>query len=73
MLSTALHAKNHDRPQRPAEQNGRTVLVPNDILHQLKPAADQRGISVNELVRRLLDTAAFDSLVDAILDEGEIA
>lgn len=54
---------------RPAEQFGRTVLFPIDILERLGPAADARGITVNELARRLVETAVDDGLIDSILDD----
>lgn len=59
------------RATRPAEQLGRTVLFPNDILVRLGPAAHARGITVNELARRLVETAVDDGLIDGILDDGE--
>jgi hypothetical protein len=49
----------------------RTVRVPVDILDRLRIRANARGISVNELVRRLLDSIADDDLADCILDDGE--
>lgn len=58
------------RQPRPAEANGRTVVVPVDVLDALMVHAARRGISVNELVRRIVETAADDDLVDAILDDG---
>jgi len=60
------------RHKRPAEEYGRTVVIPCDILDKLTPHAQRRGISVNELVRRLADVAADDGLVDGILDDLEI-
>lgn len=62
-------AKRTRRHTRPAETNGRTVVVPLDILRRLAEPAQQRRISVNELARRILDAAADDNLADAILDD----
>ena len=57
------------RARRPAEQNGRTVLFPVDILNRLQPHAVARGISPNEVARRLVEACIDDSLVDAVLDD----
>lgn len=61
------------RARRPAETNGRTVVFPTDILDRLRPHAERRGISCNELARRIVDTAIEDGMVDAILDDAETA
>ena len=57
------------RARRPAETQGRTVLFPNDVLDGLTPHADLRRITVNELVRRIVETALDDGMIDAILDD----
>lgn len=57
------------RRKRPAEANGRTVLFPIDTLEKLRAAAEVRGITANELARRLVDTAAEENMIDAILDD----
>jgi len=68
----SLHpAKTKKRKRRPAEQNARTVVIENVVLFRLHPHAKLRGISVNELVRRLVETAVDDNLVDSILDDME--
>lgn len=59
------------RAKRPAEASARTIVVPIDTLERLRPFADFRQISVNALVRRLLDHIADDKLVDPILDDAE--
>ena len=59
------------RRQRPSERNGRTVVFPRDVLDRLKPHADQRGISINELLRRLADEIVDADLVTSILDDQE--
>lgn len=61
------------RHTRPAEQNGRTIVFPVDLLDRLRPHADRRGITVNALARRIIDTVADDDLIDAILDDREVA
>lgn len=58
------------RAKRPAERDGRTVVFPVDILDRLRPHADRRGISCNELARRLVDIAAEEGMIDAILDDA---
>lgn len=69
---TALEASGRrPRAARPAEAQGRTVLFPADILDRLRPDAERRGISVNELARRIVEAVAEDRMVDAVLDDGE--
>lgn len=57
------------RSTRPAEANGRTIVFPADILDRLAPHAEVRGISCNELARRIVDIAAEEGMIDAILDD----
>lgn len=51
----------------------RTVVLPLEVLDRLQPFAARRKISVPELVRRLVETAVDDRMVDAILDDAEDA
>ena len=55
---------------RPAEEMGRTVVVPVDVLDALAPHAARRGLSVNALVRRIVETVADEGIVDAVLDDA---
>lgn len=48
---------------------GRTVVIGNDTLEKLARPAAARSISVNELVRRIVETVAEDDLVDGVLDD----
>jgi hypothetical protein len=50
--------------------NGRTIVVPRDVLDRLQTDAVARGLSVNALVRLLLDHVVDEDLVGAILDDG---
>jgi hypothetical protein len=59
------------RAKRPSEQQGRTVLFPIDTLYRLRAAAAARGITVNELARRIVETAVDEGLIDSILDDDE--
>jgi transcriptional regulator len=69
--TVAALAISHERgrARRPAEAHGHTVLIPDDILNGLRPHAEVRGISVNELARRIIDTVVDERLVDAVLDD----
>ena len=58
------------RPRRPAEQHGRTVLFPADVLDRLRPHAVEREITPNELARRIVETVLDEGLVAAVLDDG---
>jgi len=57
------------RALRPAEQMGRTVLFPADILDALGPYAAKRGMHPNSLARMIVSTAVEEMLVDSILDD----
>jgi hypothetical protein len=61
------------RRPRPAERAARTVVVPVDILDRLAPHAVQRRLTVNALVRDLLDEIAERGLVATVLDDGDPA
>ena len=68
---TALeHSGARARRLRPAEAMGRTVVVPIDVLDALRPQAERRGLSVNALVRLIVETVADEAMVDAVLDDG---
>lgn len=69
---TALErsAERPKRRQRPAEESGRTVVFPIDVLDGLKPHAERRGIHVNRLARLIVEHVVDDGIVDAVLDDG---
>lgn len=58
------------RPARPAEINGRTILFPRDILDRLGPHAAKRCIHPNSLARMIVEIAVDEGLIDSILDDG---
>lgn len=70
-MSITLHSPRQKRPTRPIEVERRTVPIAKCVLGDLQEAADQRDISVPELVRRLIGTIAEDNMVDAVLDDQE--
>lgn len=47
----------------------RTIIFSPDVLRRLRPAAAQRDVTVNELVRRIVDAVVDDGLVEAVLDD----
>jgi hypothetical protein len=57
------------RVPRPAEQMGRTILFPRDILDSLGPAAARRGIHPNSLARLIVETVLEEGLIDSVLDD----
>ena len=59
------------RAPRPAEQLGRTILFPIDILNSLGPAAARRGIHPNSLARLIVATVVDEGLIDSVLDDLE--
>jgi len=63
-------------PGRAATVNGRAnraLVISADIARDLEPFADRRGVTVQEIVRRLVTAVVEDGIVDAILDDGEQA
>lgn len=58
------------REESCAVRRGRPVPVPVDVLEALQPAARDRGISVPELVQRLLETIGAEKMTDAVLDDA---
>lgn len=61
------------RKPRPAEELGRTVLFPIDVLDALSPHAARRGMHVNQLARRIVEQVIDDDIVDAVMDDDEAA
>ena len=59
------------RAPRPSEQMGRTIVFTVDILDALRPHAAKRGVHVNSLARRIVETVVDENMVDAVLDDGE--
>lgn len=64
-MSTPLFAK------AKSHVDARTVVFPIETLRQLVPFAARRKITVNELIRRMIDAALDDQLIDALLDDDE--
>lgn len=58
------------RPARPAEINGRTILFPRDILDRLGPHAAKRCIHPNSLARLIVEVVVEEGLIDSVLDDG---
>jgi len=48
---------------------GRTIVFPVDILDALRPHAAKRGMHVNSLARRIVETVVDEKMVDALLDD----
>ncbi len=57
-------------PRGLTTEGGQAVVVSLDALRALRPHAAKRNLSVNALVRRLIDTVADEGMVDAVLDDG---
>ncbi len=53
-----------------ATSGQRTVLIETHLLDELGRAGAKRGISANEMVRRLVETCVDDGLIDAVLDDS---
>jgi transcriptional regulator len=66
----ALASSATRRAPRPSERDGRTVVIARETMFRLAPHAQARDISANELVRRLVETALDDGMIDAVLDDG---
>ena len=59
------------RAARPAEQHGRTILFPRDLLARLGPHAARRNIHPNSLARLIVETVVDEGLVDSVMDDLE--
>jgi hypothetical protein len=71
---TALEAsagRPRGRTPRPAEELGRTVLFPIDVLDALGPHAAARGMHPNSLARLIVTTVVDENMVDAVLDDAD--
>lgn len=71
VLALELSAGRPKRHPRPAEQLGRTILFPRDILDSLGPHAARRGIHPNSLARLIVATVVDEGLIDSVLDDME--
>lgn len=60
---------NRSRETRGEGVRTRPMPVPLDVIEGLQPAARERGISVPELIQRLLETISADGMVAAVLDD----
>lgn len=71
LISSVYSFGASDRHAGPAERRRmRPVPVPVDVLEALQPAARERGLSVTELVQRLLETIGAEKMVAAVLDDA---
>jgi hypothetical protein len=65
------HSSGRKRLPRPAEQMGRTIVFPVDVLSGLQPHAARRGIHVNSLARLIVTTVLDENLVDSVMDDAD--
>jgi hypothetical protein len=59
------------RASAAGEVVGRAALLPSVLLDRLGPHAARRGITVLELLRRILKAVIDGKLVDAVLDDAD--
>lgn len=64
-------ARSKARAKLPSEQQGRAVVFPVDVLSSLRRPALLRGVTPNELARRIVEAVVDDGLIDAVLDDRE--
>ena len=48
---------------------GAAIYIPSEALKALRPHAERRNLSVNALVRRIVETVADEGMIDAVLDD----
>lgn len=73
-IITALEhsgARSKRRAFRPEAEQTRAVLFPPVVLDRLGPHAARRGVAVQSLARRIVETALTEGLIDALLDDAE--
>jgi len=51
------------------EGNNRQIAIGKDVLEHLRPHAQRRNVTPNELARRLLAQIVDDNMIDAVLDD----
>lgn len=51
------------------QMGNRTILFSAEVLGRLAVHASRRGITTNELARRIVETALDDDMIDAVLDD----
>lgn len=61
-------ARNY-RTARQAGSHSQQIVISLNTIAALVPAAEQRGISINKLVRTIMSVVARENLVDAVLDD----
>lgn len=71
VLALEHSAGRKTRAPRPAEQLGRTIVFPVDVLDALAPHAAKRGVHVNSLARLIVTTVVDEDLVDSVLDDSD--
>lgn len=65
----ASAARSKKRALRPAEEQGRTIVFPVDLLNELRRPAERRRIHPNRLVRLIVEAVVDGNLIDAVLDD----
>lgn len=68
--ASAARAKRPGHSSLSVPSMGRSVLVPFQDYAALRPAAARRAITVDQLIRDIIETVARDNMVDAVLDDG---
>lgn len=59
-----------DRCRQLVADGNRTVLFSGELIEDLRPHAAKRGLTVNRLVRLIVETAVDHDLITALLDDG---
>lgn len=68
--ASAARAKRPSRQPITVPSLGRSVLVPFQDYSALRPHAARRSITVDQLIRDIIEMVARDEMVDAVLDDG---
>ena len=61
------------RLPQPGEVQGRLMLLPADLAGKMRRASSSRGLSPNQLARRIVEVVVNGGLIDAVLDDRERA
>lgn len=61
--------KTAKRMRDPGATDGRAVLLPIDVLNQMRRASFSRGMSPTELAVRIVSVVVRGDLIDAVLDD----
>lgn len=68
--SCFVYRATHKRSGRPYDRRTYNVRISRDVIEDLAPHAEKRGLHPHALARLLVATVVDDEMIDAVLDDG---